>query len=213
MGGGKFQRRKSRPSKARVSKANYKAIKQVIAQSAEKKYFIDSAGPTSVSNTGQSFTLCDVPQGDGQSERLGNRVNLKQLLVNWNMAGGDNYQMFRLMVIQQTDTTAPGLTNIFSNANTALAPLSQYVNDQISNIRVLYDSGAISQYGSGSSFNKSGKIRINFATKKNAMKSVNYEADANVDGPGAVRLYVISDSGTATHPNFGYVSKLLYTDQ
>lgn len=190
----------------------YKLIKKVLSQAAEQKFLLNSVTAAAISYTGASYGLSATFQGDNVDDRIGNKISLQTLQVSFSCTAADINNRMRVVIVQFTDGNVLPWPTFMSDSGSVNAPLSLVLPDQIRNVRFLYDSGPIDLTTVGSNYVVSRRIRIPIHKKKNALKTIQMEANTDTDGPGLVRMYVISDSAAASHPTFTYESRLDFTD-
>lgn len=190
----------------------YKLIKRVLSQQAEQKYILNAVTAAPISYSGASYGLSATFQGDNVDDRIGNKISLQTLQVSFTCSAADINNRMRVIIIQSADGVIVSWPTFMSDSSSSNAPLSLVLPDQIRNIRFLYDSGPIDLSTVGSNYTVSRRIRIPIPKLKNSVKTIQMESNTDTDGPGFIRMYVISDSAAASHPLFSYESRLDFTD-
>lgn len=208
----KFKRRKFSVKKRRVPKSTKKYVKAVINKNIETKYYDGTIISQGVDWNGVVFgPITDIPQGDTDSNRIGDKVNLKSLRMRFTIQWADTINLMRIVVFQwiPTSLTLPSVADIFpaSNLGNFFSPLLNYVWDDKSQRIILYDKvfRMVSNNDSGFTVHKK-KVSLKFAKKK-----VNFIAGSN-DGYNHLFILAISDSGAAAHPNLQLVRRVTYKD-
>lgn len=189
----------------------------MVIRQAEKKYITTGAfGATSAAY--QITSLCDIPQGLTDSNRVGDAVRLLSmecfLSVEANLLSGLVAHYVRVKIFQfmpQFSVAPPSGTNTQLNdpIPTAVTHRSPWIVDGREMIKPLHDEIiVIGNPTSGTPSAMAKLFNVNFAPAK---KEIEYLAGSTTDGWGKIFFGIISSSGT-TPPNFAFTSKLVYTD-
>lgn len=186
---------------------------------------IDHVEPwTSVSTTEEVYILNgNIPQGGGDSERIGNKISAKSMQIKYQckigdgIAANDSYNQMRVIVLKYvTDNpTAPiPLDQVLQTVNptnpeeTMLSPykrdskfLFTKMSDKVHNLYWGNNSG-----GTG------GAPRIKSANLKFKLKDAPIRYSSLGDLKTFYAIIFVSDSNVADHPEFCFHSRFYYTD-
>lgn len=205
--------------KSRISQKQVKkVVNQVLDRRLEKKYYAPGSGFFNIDGSADitlgtveditasetQLDVADIPQGDGQGQRIGSEITMLSWKLNWIDHGSDS--MYRLMVVHfpHSDGSlfAAALT---ANSMTTFAPSKK---DFADSYRILYDK--VHKLDVSEQLPIYRKINLPVKGLK-----VNYNDDATSLLSGQVRFYMITGTG-AQGGVIGDVhgsSKLLYTDE
>lgn len=123
-------------------------LRQAIKSVAEKKWYDNvvnlSAAGNLLSNVGFMFSLTDMPQGSGQSNRVGDKATGSSLEIRLTLTSptaGTTVAniVFRLIIFVWKDDTVPTLADILEGIG-ATPPDSPFNHDYAIKRKVLYDS-------------------------------------------------------------------------
>lgn len=96
----------------------------------------ETFGTNNFNWTGLIFSLCDVPQGDQDTQRTGNRILPRYLNVSWQVVGAEANSVVRILLFRywgETTSAAPAVipNEILENIGTTYAPLSHLNDDNV----------------------------------------------------------------------------------
>lgn len=204
----RMRRYRRKPQYARKpSKQFARKVRKVMQSVQEKKYWPYTSN-ISVSSAGYLLHLTNIAQGDSDTTRDGDALNLKSILINLSAAAGDTYNIMRYTIFQWLPSSSlsvatPTLGDIYQDTTTPV--ISTFAHDSRKNYRILYDTS----FTVDTDFpNKVKHIRI---YGKKLIRQVQY-VGGTVVGNNNVYMWAVSDSGAATHPSVTYVGKTNFTD-
>lgn len=192
--------------------ATKKYVKKLFDKNIENKFLDLNEVPTNiVQGIGFLERLTPISQGTTDVTRIGDKVRLKALFLDYQIVCSDATNLVRVVVFQwhpQTNLVAATLTEIFQYfaIGDNREVLSPYVHDYGDQFRVLYDR--LYTLDLASAYTKSFKGVISL---KRAKKQMAYAAGGS-QGSNQLYIAVLSDSSAASHPTFTYVSRVIYED-
>lgn len=204
------------PSKSGTLRQQVKSLQRIVKDLApEIKYVDTSITITNLTTSGNVTHLTAVAQGDTQSTRTGNTINVRTL--NWQLtaraADSANISSSLLFAIvmdrEQVGDTAPAITDVFSSADPVVA-LPNLAN--LERFRFLYSSGVIDCQrigvlsGSANTLNKTFKLSWSGSIKV----SYNGTADTDIQKNGIYMLVLTDDAAGSI--DFEGISRIGYTD-
>lgn len=179
-----------------------------VARSVTKKIEYDhkiTAGSGAVSTTGTVFPLHLIPQGTGDSERIGDKITVRNILgrVSFIMNSSATNTLFRFIIFQdkqQVGDTSPGISDVLATSST----LSSLNTNAAGRFKVI--KNWFFQMDSVKGATKT----IQFYKKVNTNLRFNGTLNSDIQKNG---LYVLllSDQGTNT-PTVYYNFKIGYAD-
>jgi hypothetical protein len=198
------RRRKSANSKA----SRALAIAQKLQSARELKFVVTSLSQNTDS-TGHVFTLNDVPQGLGDTDRVGDRINIEHISLSlWRVLPGSASGRFsiRVLVILDKQDSITSLDSIFLGTGSNQSPFLAFVKDQKLRFSVLYDShpNHMDQYNKGDCIKWSRKLNIKTQFQNGAADIIT----------GSVKLVLVSNIGSNNNTKpivIGHV-RVDYTD-
>lgn len=210
--------------------ATVKAVKQMIAKAEEVKS-LSNYTDINVTTAGSVIDLSAIPQGFNKNQRVGDKVELKKLLLRWKAdinAGGSGYFIsdpwvnVRCIVFrwnEDSTVSTPSradILNVIGNDVTLNLPNF----DGKAKYHVLLDK-QITLYASpawdGTSVKSvDGVYSTKFATaalwgSRLGRKGINYLANTT-DGKYKLYALLVSDSTYVPHPGVEFQWQLTYTD-
>jgi len=197
----------NKPQK-KLTKFDLKVLKSLRKQS-EPNSFDTILAATSVDYSGLIYSLSDVTQGDGDSNRTGDQITNTSLELRLQVVTGDTSNLLRIIVFRwlPSDSTAPVVTSILQGVSSTNAPLSALNRD---NYRGRLFDVLMDKLFSLDTYNPtaliSEKIRLN------AQAKIAYTA-AGTTGMGKLYILLVSDSAAAAHPTVQYDSRLNYFEE
>jgi len=217
----------------RLTKAQKKAIHNMIAAELEVKYYTFGLS-TTVSNTGSCTSFTTLAAGLQGYARVGDRIEVKKIEFNYRVAapvGGlltaaDSYDTVRVILFRwkpDDSVDVPVIANLLSppiGAAHSESALYNYNRDKADKYRILYDrvhtvfnspvwdgSAVRTAAGFGHSLTES----VTFTGKKCGGKFIDYMAGTNT-GLGNVYVAIVSDSAFSPHPAFVCSVQIDFTD-
>lgn len=192
---------------AEIAKVASKVVNKKLRNDAELKFHVEHNVNT-VLNTGFVSILSDPTTGNTDETKVGDKITMKSLRLNYIVSNGDAINFVRVCIFQFTDSNNPGNPTVASCLQNVAYPIvSPWNHDNVHSkkYKVLYDKvHFLSEANNASNI---ASVTIN--------KGFNRNLQFEGGGPSAVgHLYimVISDSGAAPSPAIEYYSKLQYTD-
>lgn len=209
--GGYISRRR-RYGMARLSKPTKKGVRAVVQdelrKNTELKYYELQAGGSGIDNNGLIYDLSPVPQGLGDSSRVGDKITPHSLKVTLQAGLADTTNMLRLVFFRWKPSSiavAPTIAGIFSaGPGSVWAPTANYNHDQRGNFVVLYDK--LFNLSAGAKPNPLIKRTIKLTTDKIDFIS------GSTNRLNGIYMAAISDSGAVPHPDFIATFTFYYTD-
>lgn len=204
-----------RGKKTKNVKMDTKKIKAIVREElkedVEVKYLLTNHQSLSIDTTGELYSLTNVSQGTGDSNRIGDEIKISALELRINALYGDTTNYLRIIVFQwlaNDDISAPIVGDVLYDASSSIPyVLSYYNNDTLgSDYSVLYDK--VHSLNNTYKTNFSQNI---FIPMKYAKKKVQYVAGTT---NGSHKLYILlcSDSGAIPHVTVNMVARLTYVD-
>ncbi len=197
----KFTKRRS---SRRPKQSFKKRVLSVMKSSAELKEVVETSTDTSLTDASSfSETITNPAQGDGDNQRIGDRLEIKDLSIKASVFSGTASGLVRCYVYQSMGDVLP--------QNMILLPNDFYlkIQDSQSKYKVLYDR-VISldpDYRSSYLFN----IRI--PVKKMGKKAIHFDAAAStvVDG-GTILIKITTDNTTVSQMTVDCNYRYRYVD-
>lgn len=96
----------------------------------------ETSGTNNFNWNGLIFSLSDIPQGDQNIHRTGNRVLPRYLNINWQVVGAEANAVVRVLLFRfwgETTSAAPAVipNEVLDNIGTTYAPLSHLNDDNV----------------------------------------------------------------------------------
>lgn len=183
-------------AKAEVKREEKKELELKIADKA--------AGPTNITWAGTMVNLSNyISQGTGGFDnRVGDNINLKSLLMRWQVARSDNENSFRIVVFRWMSDSTPTAQSIFDTTGSLLSCLSPLEKDTAHSVQVLYDElVVVSTYTNA---RQVGKFYRKLGGKAQW-------TTGGTSGKGHVYMALVSDNGVTGVP-FNYWCRIRFTD-
>lgn len=185
-----------------------KQVKRLIGNRQETKYFTKSYTNVTIDFNGLLHDLSNVSQGDGDSERDGDKIYLKMVHIRGycQVSSASTYNVIRFLLVQWKPNSIPSVSDILQNIGTANAPNSFINWDKRQMFRVLKDWRQIvlGTDRQAAMFN----VKI---TSKKILKQLQF-VSGGTTCTNMVYLLAISDDGLTSFPAFTYYSRVTYTD-
>jgi len=168
------------------------------------------AAPNTMLDTVVVTNLCQVGQGNGVSQRVGQQITAKRLSVRYHIeAQSSQAAIARVLIVQwkkQQPDTNPGLANVFENTGAGQAGISCYAftAEFKENFRVLHDATYAIDAATRKSIFKEIDMPLNFKI------AFNGSATSDIEKNG-IYMFQQSDLSTSA-PKIWFSSRLQYTD-
>jgi len=185
-------------------------IKSALRENVELKYFALADNTYgAISNNGTDFlqSVTNVPQGDTDSTRDGDRIQMQELRFRVGIKTGSATPTFlRIICFQWKPNTTPVYASILLDQHgTSNAPISDFQHDSRDMYKILSDD--LVQVDSSAHT----ATCVERSIKKGFNHHVQYTAGSTTVGTN--QLYIMAVSDVATNgPSVVLQSKLLYTD-
>jgi hypothetical protein len=177
---------------------------KILKKNQEHKSF-DTGFGSSVSSTGTIQKLSTIPQGDTDSTRDGDALQIIRIEFRVAFAFADPVNTGRVIVArwnQDDSSAAPtGITDILQTAT----PYSPYNRDNLraKKFSVIFDNTYL--------VGATGPNILGSCLSKNYPSKIAFQAAANT-GNGHIYAFMVSDSAAIAHPIFTYVARIWFTD-
>lgn len=202
---------------APLNKRQKRTVKRLIHNVEELKYFILNTSGTTGAYGIASFS--DVPQGDTDITRDGDRLQWRQIKMRCTMGPpglADTAANIRLIMLQWKPNTVPTVPEILLNGPSGGADSeSHYNHDLRQQYHIFYDK-VFKLTGSGSAATDPLTSLSKMITKvtvsmKRLNKNVQFSGGSTT---GTNKFYYIlgSDSAVAPHPGYSISFKTFFTD-
>ncbi len=165
--------------------------------------------PTNITSTASIFILNGVAQGTTSQTRIGDKIRMTSLAINYAWRRSDDPQLCRVAIVydKQVNTTLLLETELWE---TLANPLSMREWDNRKRFRVLHDK--IYTFDSAFRDTLVKKLYLKIPAK---YSRVQYTGTGSLVGniiSGGLFVVLISDSGASAHPTFQFVSRLNFLD-
>lgn len=204
--------RKTRRPKGRKSNTIRSIVSRVvdrkIKKNTELKHF-DTSIDTTYDFAGTMYDLSAVAQGDIDNQRDGDKLTPKGLNFHYNASVADASNYIRVIIFHwkqnniSVSPTGSYLVSPFqSSVNAVLAP---YNWDTRMNYKILKDFVI--------RLNSSDRTTANghFYLSLKSLPKVAFDS-GTTSGSNHIYMFVVSDSGAATHPGLRWISRLSFVD-
>ena len=199
---------KSTTNAQKLTAEQKRQVKMLLTKQLELKSYDIGGGPT-VSSVANITHLTPLPQGSGQSQRVGNEIVCSHAELSYELAIGDTINWIRVIMFQWHEDngisvpTTPDI--LFTPASTNFG-MNLYHFDERHRFKILFDKVHRLEANSlGSTiFVKDLRIKI-------PHKTLTYNGSAT-NGQNQLYLWVVSDSALAAHPAIIWQARLLYRD-
>lgn len=180
-------------------------IKTERKKNSELKFFRRQLVFASVLDfNGAVESVSDVPQGDLDSNRNGDRLTPVSLRLSYTLYGETNSFLCRFIVFRWLENTVPTVADILIVTGSGYAINGGYQHDQRHLFNILYDKAHVCS-------NNGNENVIVTKTLKMAAKQIDYTA-ASTAGSNKIYVLGITDRNLATSGTVQYVSRLNYYD-
>lgn len=207
-----FRKRKFYPRKYKTGGSKKmaaiatKVYKRMEKKVTEEKYWDVLFNSVGIDYGGSSFSLCDVPQGDGDSTRDGDKLCPVGLKIKLLLTLADTTNTIRLILVRWIPSTSSlSYGGVIQNGTgTSYSVAGQYQHDTRKQFKVLWSrSYALSSNRPQVIVNKYVRLQ---------KRQISY-VSASTTGTNKLFLLAISDSAAAAHPTIGGYTRLDYTDK
>lgn len=202
----KVQVVKKEPSLNSVQK---REVKQLAAIPKELNA-IDTTFLQSIDANGTVTKLVMPAQGDGVSERNGDKIWLKRIRVKLAILNADTTNVFRLILFRWTqDNSIPANVPLSIDVLQGLNALQQYnfTHKQANQVHIIYDR-LLPLSTNGNPIRVIDQVLYG---KRLGKKKIIFDA-AIVSGTDQIYVLAMSDSVAAPHPNMAGFIRVEYTD-
>lgn len=183
-------------------------VKRLIGTSEEVKAVDSFFSGQDVTAAGTITLLAHPSQGDGISQRNGDIIKLKKLVLNIHLTGADTTNVCRHIIFrwtQNNNVTAPVVTDVLQNLSAA--SMYNFTSEHQKKVHIVSDrtinfsSGGMNAY----------TIRGALWGRKLGKKKLTFNA-ATALGTDQFYSLVITDSVAASHPQMGGYIRMEYCD-
>lgn len=181
-------------------------VKKVLDKKVEKKYF-DVVNAGSLTNVTAINKFSGVPQGQNDSQRIGDKLTLRNLQYTMEMSCADTFNRIRITIIRwnrddNSDVVSAG--RVYQNLGLSLHSPFNFDSLRKGDFTILYDKVHNLVFGQSN-------------TIKNVKKLIKVKSGINFNaggttGEGHLYSLLTSDSGAATHPAINEYTRITYTD-
>lgn len=182
-----------------------KVVNKALSKNMEHKYFDYQFASPSVDDQGITYYISDVPQGDTDTTRDGDKLMPTSLDLNLAVYAGDTTNVVRFMIVRwhsNVSTLAAG--NVFQYLNSAYAPHTPLHHDGRSQFEVLLDKTIVLNTVSRPIVKIVKRLIL-------AKKTIKYSAGSTT-GSDKILALAVSDSAATSHPAIAGYSRLNFTD-
>lgn len=184
------------------------AIRQ-IHKNQEFKYS-DNLQQLNVDSVGTLVDLTAIALGDTDTTRDGDKIMFQSLRARTEYAVADTTNVMRIMFIQwRLDSTITAPTTAQFLQDNTVPTISAYHHDNGYRFNILYDR-KITLSTTGPAV-KAFNIRLSKRRMRKIKQRISYSAGTTT-GMYHIYLFIVSDSGTASHPSFQSYIRVSYTD-
>lgn len=213
MAGRRFRNSRSRKNAnggRRLTKKQLKQVKRIVTRSAEQKIYDVTSATTGFTNAGTLIgPFQQIPQNIGDSQRIGDRIYLKNVHSRMSFIYGDGTNVIRMIWFQWYPNTASE-TPLVGTILQTLNPRSMIndTNQDGQKFRVMLDKTyAMTQNGSNGCIQKN----FRFYGRRLPRKKLQYNPAATT-GFNQIYCLFISDSIAAPNPTVDMVVRTTYVD-
>ena len=204
--------------KKSVNEAQNKRIKKlenIVYPSLEWKSRDTVESAKAISNAGYAnYPMFEIPQGDTNDKREGDKVSLRYATLNLALTRGDSSNIVRVLMVATPSATHAGLTDVLQypnwsphSAGVLCSPLKVKATNMEQSYQVLMDKTYVI---SNNVSTITDKVKIKLPKKG---KNLEFAADgSNTPMNYNVSLLTISDSTAAAHPTISYQFRYKYID-
>lgn len=206
----KYNNKRRYPSKqSKLNPRQKKEVKKMVKGQIELKSF-DTGGFPSVATTGAVTRQTSIPQGVGNSQRIGDDVQLVKMDLSYEWAIADPFNTVRIIYFQWHMDDAfsiPGLNDILFTAPSNDPTNALYNFSNRDKYKILYDKRHFLEAGSEGSESFSKKLSI-----KIPHKTLSYNSGGVLTGTNNIYQLLVTDSNTVLHPSCMNHIRFYYRD-
>jgi len=214
----------------RLSSRQAQQVRTIMSRRQELKYFPVNAAFATLTNGNSITALLNIPQGDTDSERSGDRLELcgtaeLSIMFQNDLTGaGDAGCHYRVIIFQWHPATTPGTSDILlTGASGGVDYTSHYSHDKRQMFTILLDKVFLTWGGAATGNVAVGNVQTNVTNTglhcikiplTGAQKQVQYLGGSSVNGTNQIYMQLLtSSSNTASHLNgWLYTWKVFYRD-
>lgn len=188
------------------TKQQVRTIKKITQSTGETKYFDNTQNYTSIINTTTSISdmfSWYIPQGDGEGERLGNKIFVKSVQVR-GLLNMSSTNSLRFLIVRFKDYSSLTTSQIFSDFNIGLRgfyprSVNEYSYKVIMDKVITLDPDNVNQR----------YVKWNFPINK----TITYpDSSTSIYHTNRYLCFIYTDNTTPSVVSFNYNSRVLYTD-
>lgn len=186
-------------------------VRKQIHKDDETKYFETSTVAQAIDFNGVTTDLTNIPQGQTDGTRIGDKIRLRGIRLQFILNIADTTQNVRIMIVQYKGNTQIAATSISqvlvpTTLGTVNAPIANRVWDMTNQFSILYDKLYTLTNVSTPIIHVRKKVGIKYAKRE-----INFY-QALTTGSNKIYLMMVSDSGAAPHPTIQYQMRVMYDD-
>ena len=182
--------------------------KRMNTKSEHKELNVQGTGSSSYAWTLSPVISTFIPQGNGDSQRIGDKIRIKQVDFKASYTYADSSNTCRVVLIRWLANNTPSASQIFTDDSSVYAPLSHYTTEYKGALfQVIWDSHRnLSSVGPG--------VASVFKSKKlgGTGKQVHFNSGSTTVASGELYLCHATDSSAASHPTLTYNLRMIYSD-
>lgn len=211
----RYRRRARAPRGRKLNKREKNEVKRLISVRQELKYHVSQTSALAVGTAGQIFQISDIPQGDTDITRDGDRLMLKKFFVRGSILYSDATNIFRLIFFQWKPATTPTIASILLNGPSVAPDVwSSYAHDQRQMYNILWDKtwhleGNAAAATSPLTPTSQKLFKVTIARR--FAKQLQYTAGTTA-GTNQIWYLALSDSAAVGHPGITMSVKFHFTD-
>lgn len=182
--------------------SNGAAIKRAVDRMSETKAFYTRVTSTDVDNTGARFAVGEIPQGVSNTNRVGDSVHIREIVVNIDFSEAASQNPFcRATLIRQTANSQLDITDIYESAD---FEFSQFDYNNRKKFQVLWDKR----------FNMQSQIDVSHQITEtiHGSWSVLFSTGSQTVSKGNIYLYLSSSASNANAQQASFTTRILYKD-
>lgn len=181
-------------------------VKSMVGSKAEHKYY-GVSNNTTVDSSGVVYPLFRPTQGDNDSSRDGDAVELAASEFHYAVGAADATNLMRIIVFKWSETTVPQPQDVIQSSylGGVTAPLAPINWDNRSKIKVYHNRLTTMTVSTASQVQS-------FDIYYKPVGKPQWTQGSDTDGNNQIYVFAISDSSAGSHPNFEFGSLVSYTD-
>lgn len=181
-----------------------KVFKDMEKSEVEVKRFRVYGTAVNMTSAGTVFSLSTVTAGTGASNRIGNSLTLKSLLVRYSISQNGYTNQCRVIIFRWNSDGVPTVTDVLPYDSSVywLEPINP---DRTESVQVLYDQLVVTGNSSLCHAVYVDKAYISLKGKSSYTTSGNDK--------GNIYMFIMSDQLVSGFPYMQYYSRLRFTDQ